>query len=106
MSNNSEDPFANMDDFEPTLKKVSLDPDQRKHLAERSAELGFPSRQQPLEEKPVVDGRSLRRTGRVAQMNIKVTPEIKVEFFKQATGKPAGAFIEELLETYKRSQDI
>lgn len=71
------DPLDNVADFKPQNTKPDLSQEDIKHVAKAS---GFTAR----EAAPVhvaVDGRSLRRTNRKAQLNISVSPATKSAFW-------------------------
>lgn len=60
-----------------------------------------PSVAPPAPPVPVIDGRSMRRTGRTAQMNAKVLPEVRDAYLQLAVqlGHPSiGHLLEEALD--------
>lgn len=89
--------FGNLDDFKPQKPKPIA-----KDVAQKiAAEEGFTSRQKP---KPKIDGRSLRATGRNAQLNMAVKQETKDAFWAlaQKMGFTAGEdLLVELMGAYK-----
>lgn len=69
--------FGDLDDFKPKEPKPAV-----KEVAKKIAqEEGFTSRQPA---KPKIDGRSLRATGRNAQLNMAVKQETKDRFWQMA----------------------
>lgn len=82
------DPLDHVASFQPRNPKPALPYEDAKHIAKLA---GFTSRDtaSPI---PPIDGRSLRRTNRKAQLNISVSPETKAAFwsFAQEHGYDVG----------------
>lgn len=72
--------FGDFDDF-ISKEKLPTSPEKHRKIAE---EEGFTSRQAKITETPIVDGRSLRSTGRSSQLNIAVKSETKNSFWQLA----------------------
>lgn len=93
-------------DFAPTSSKTDDIPKEHVQQAAKAsaAQAGFSSREAP----PVkIDGRTLRKTARNTQMNLKVTEETHARFWRFATsldGVSGGQALETLLEMAEREK--
>lgn len=74
------DPLDNVADFQPRSTKLDPSQENMKHVAKAS---GFTAREVERVHIPV-DGRSLRRTNRNAQLNISVSLTTKTAFWNFA----------------------
>lgn len=96
------DPFA-LDDFKPRQKPKKSPKAQnleKTETAARAVQSGYRSR----EPGKKIDGRTLRRTGRTEQLNIRVEPAIKDRFLilsKKSQFHASGEFLEMLLDLYE-----
>ena len=86
--------LGDMDDFAPerTIRSATKrEPtvDTKVVAAQAAAQEGFTARSG---SQPKIDGRTLKRTGRIAQLNISVKPETRYLFWKaaQKAGFPNG----------------
>lgn len=71
------DPLDNVASFQPRSGQPALSSEDAKQVAKLA---GFTSRE-TVSQAPAIDGRSLRRTNRKAQLNISVSPETKAAFW-------------------------
>ena len=93
--------FGDFDDFKENPKSK---PQPAKHQKIAESE-GFTSRQSKTQKTKIVDGRSLRSTGRTSQLNIAVKTETKNSFWQLAQdgGYSRGEeFLKELLELWEK----
>lgn len=74
------DPLDHVASFQPRNPRPALPSEDAKHIAKLA---GFTPREAASQD-TVIDGRSLRRTNRKAQLNISVSPETKAAFWNFA----------------------
>ncbi|NHO33997.1 hypothetical protein [Acetobacter fallax] len=84
-----------------TQKRPAVDKATTAAAVDDARRAGFTARSDRVK----VDGRSLRRTGRSAQLNIKVKPETRVAFFEMALDfHDTQEFVDHLLMLYARKR--
>lgn len=95
-------PSAKLDFSEFTetpVKRTPVDKATTHQAINDAAKAGFTARSDTVK----IDGRTLRRTGRTAQMNMKVLPETKARFQKHLTKfGSSDEFLKFLLDLYDR----
>ncbi|TRD15464.1 stability/partitioning determinant [Palleronia caenipelagi] len=92
--------LGNLDDFKPQKPK----PIEKQPAEQVAREEGFTSRQPKAFPEAKIDGRSLRATGRKAQLNMAVKPATKDRFWSmaQAHGFTAGEeFLLAMMEAFE-----
>lgn len=93
------DPLDHVADFQPRSTKPALPLEDAKHIAKLA---GFTPRE-TTSPVPPIDGRSLRRTDRKAQLNISVSAETKTAFWNYAKEHGYQIGEEALLDLLKKA---